>query len=95
MRELKDELQCVPNTLKHQDLHAAVLSIETLNHKLDELISNIRGEDYTPTVKEGSIKTIQDVALVDVLNEDEFTIRNFVSEAHEQISAIGHMLFNR
>lgn len=78
---------------KHQDLYAAIMSIKSLNSQLENLIYNIKGELNRVEEKEQKVKT--NPGLVEVLNEGQFFIKEYVDLAHEQIMLIEELLFRR
>lgn len=78
---------------KHQDLYAAIMSIKSLNSQLENLIYNIKGELNRVEEKEQKVKT--NPGLVEVLNEGQFFIKEYVDRAHDQIMMIEELLFRR
>lgn len=90
---LENSTVCVSVGLKHQELYNAMMSISTLNNQLGNLINDIKGELNKVNEKEQPIKS--NPSLVEVLNEGQFVIQEFVNRAHAQIMEIEELLFRR
>lgn len=85
----------INNSFKHQELYNAIMSIKAVNRQLEDLLIDIKGEADKVKVEAKEAPTKENPSLVEVLNEGQFFIKEYVDRAHEQILLIEELLFRR
>ena len=92
---INNENTPICNILKHQELYNAIMSIRAVNGQLEDLLIDIKGEANKVKVEEKEVPIKDNPSLVEVLNEGQFFIKEYVDRAHEQILMIEQLLFRR
>lgn len=92
---INNENTPINNILKHQELYNAIMSIRAVNRQLEDLLIDIKGEANKVKVEEKEVPIKENPSLVEVLNEGQFFIKEYVDRAHEQILLIEELLFRR
>ena len=92
---INNENAPIYNILKHQELYNSIMSIKAVNRQLEDLLIDIKGEANKVKVEEKEAPIKDNPSLVEVLNEGQFYIKEYVDRAHEQILMIEELLFRR